>query len=213
MLDKFNTWYDWGLILTSKDVTPPEPKTNYIELDGMSGSLDLSETLTGEVTYKDRTISARFWTNEGTREERAKLIRDITTALHGRKITVIEPDDLTHYFLGRVRVKSVNNSIVFAEIALEITCEPYRYAVNESTRLVEVSGEAVNAVIYNHGVKSLRPRVKVTGNVDITFNGETISGLSDGNFVISSLKLSPGANVIGVNGNGSITFTYREAEL
>ena len=65
VLDKYNTWYDWRLICTAKDVTPPEPKTYYVELDGMDGTLDLSESLTGEISYKDRTVSAAFFTNNG----------------------------------------------------------------------------------------------------------------------------------------------------
>jgi hypothetical protein len=78
--------------------------------------------------------------------------------------------------------------------------------------LVEVSGEAVNAVIYNNGVKRVNPVVEVDGDIDIVFNGNN-NGLSNGTYIIPSLKLSPGANVIGVSGEGSVKFTYREAEL
>lgn len=212
ILDKFNTWYDWRLILTGRDITPPEPKTNFVELDGRSGTLDLTEALTGEVAYYDRTITATFWTNEGTRDDRAKLLRDITTALHGRKIKVIEPDDLYHYFLGRAVIKSVNNSLVYTEFTIEIICEPYRYFIEEFTRVVDVAGKAVNTVITNNGTKKLTPVVNVNGNIDLTFNGVTTS-LTSGSYTISRLKLAPGANVISVNGNGSVTFTYREAEL
>ena len=212
ILDKFNTWSDWRLILTAKSITPPEPKTNYVELDGMNGSLDLTEALSGEVTYKNRTVLATFWTNEGTRDERTKLLRDITTALHGRKIKVIEPDDPEHYFLGRAVIKSVSNSRVYAEFTIEIICDPYRYFVEEFTRVVNVVGQTVNTVITNNGTKKLSPVVTVTGDITVTFDDVTTE-LSTGSYTISSLKLSPGANVVGVSGNGSITFKYREVEL
>ena len=213
ILDKVNTWYNWNLILTAKDVTPPEPKTNYVDIDGMSGSLDLSESLTGEITYKDRTVSASFWTDTGTHKDRDRLFREITTALHGKKIKIIEPDDLDHYFYGRVKVKSFKNNRSYAEITLEATCEPWRYAVEDSVRYVEVSSPIVtNVIIRNQGVRTLSPVITVTGTVDITYNGGKTS-LTNGDYKISDLKLYHGFNIIGVSGDGSVTFTYKEADL
>ena len=213
VLDNLNTWYDWGLILTSKDVTPPEPKTNYVEIDGMSGSLDLSESLTGEITYKDRTVSASFWTSEGSFKERATLLRKIVSTLHGKKIKIIEPDDPDHYFYGRVAIKSLDNTLPYAEFSFEAICDPWRYSIYDTERKVEVNSQAVtNVVINNNGVKTLSPIITVTGSVDITYNGVK-TPLTAGSYTISDIKLRQGVNVIGVSGNGSVTFTYKEADL
>lgn len=213
ILDKFNTWYDWRLVLTSKDVTPPEPKTNYVEIDGMDGTLDLSESLTGEITYKDRTVSASFWTSEGSFKERASLLRKIVTTLHGKKIKIIESDDPDHYFYGRVKVKSLSNILPYATFTIEATCEPWRYAVDDTVRTIEVNSQIVtNAVIHNNGVKTLSPVITVTGSVDITYNGVK-TPLTAGTYKISDIRLRQGVNVIGVSGNGSVTFTYKEADL
>ena len=213
ILDKFNTWYDWRLILTDKDVTPPEPNTNYVTIDGMSGSLDLSEALTGEVTYKDRKVSASFWTDYGSRKDREKLLRDIRVALHGKKVKIIEPDDPDHYFIGRIVVKSQSNNLAYAEFKIEATCEPWRYSIDESVRMINVNNQIVtDVVIHNNGVKTLSPVITVTGSVDITYNGVKTS-LTAGSYKISDIKLRQGVNVIGVSGNGSVTFTYKEADL
>ena len=213
ILDNFNTWYDWRLVLTSKDVTPPEPKTNYVELDGMDGTLDLSESLTGEIKYKDRTVSASFWTDEGTFKERSALLKNIVRTLHGKKIEIIEPDDPDHYFYGRVSVKSFNNILPYAEFTIEATCEPWRYAIEDSERIIEVDSQTVtNAIIHNNGVKTLSPIITVTGSVNITYNGVT-TPLIYGTYKIPEIRLYQGTNVIGVSGNGSVTFTYKEADL
>lgn len=213
ILDKFNTWYDWRLVLTGKDVTPPKPKTNYVNIDGMSGSLDLSEALTGEVTYNDRTVSASFWTDEGTRKDRERLLREIRIALHGKKIKIIEPDDPDHYFYGRLNITSESNIVPYAEFKIEATCEPWRYALDDTVRTIEVNSQIVtNAVIHNNGVKTLSPIITVTGSVDITYNGVKTS-LTAGSYKISDIKLHQGVNIIGVSGNGSATFTYKEADL
>lgn len=210
-IDKFNTWYDWRLTLTAKDVTPAEPKTNYIALDGAHGSLDLTEALTGEVAYNDRTVTASFWTSEGTFNDRLRALQEIITTVHGRKVQIVEPDDPEHFFLGRARVKAQGWDQVHLELTLEATCEPWRYAVNETERLVEVSGDA-DVVINNYGVKTLCPTLVVTGSVGITVDGVT-HVLTTGSYKITDLKLRHGVNVIGVSGGGTVTFVYREASL
>lgn len=212
IFDKINSWYDWRLVLTSKSVTPPEPKTNYVDIDGMSGSLDLSESLTGEITYKDRTLSASFWTDVGKRVDRERLLQRIIATLHGRKVTIIEPDDPEHYFVGRIKVKSTKNILAYAELSIEATCEPWRYALEDTVRTVEVNNDTATVVINNNGVKTLCPRLTVTGTVNLTYEGNTVT-LTEGPYWISDIKLRQGANVIGLSGNGSVTFTYKEATL
>lgn len=213
IFDKFNTWYDWDLILTSKDLTPPEPKTNLVEIDGMSGSLDLSEALTGEIHYSDRTVTATFWTDNGNRKEREKLLRDIRVALHGKKVKIIEPDDPDHYFYGRVSVTAEVNNLAYAELEIECICDPWRYAINESERRVDVNSlVATDVIIHNNGVKTLCPTITITGAVGITYKGVT-TALTTGNYKISDIKLRQGVNMIGVSGAGSAIFTYQEAEL
>lgn len=212
IFNDYHTWYDWRLILTAKDVTPPVPKTNYVDIAGMSGTLDLSESLTGGVTYKDRTVSASFWTDEGSYKDRQKRLSEIVTALHGRKIQIIEPDDPDHYFYGRVTVKSFTNTLPYAEIAIECVCEPWRYALKETVRYADVSGTPLDMIIRNQGVKTVTPTVTVTGTVTLTYEGTSVT-LSDGSYRVSNFKLYQGVNVIGVSGSGTVVISYREAEL
>lgn len=211
-LDKYNTWHDWRLTLTTKNVAPAEPKTNYIKLDGAHGSLDLSEALTGAVVYNDRTVSASFRTSEGSFSDRVALLREITAALHGKKVRIVEPDDPDHYFLGRCKLKNVEQSQVHVAFTIEATCDPWRYAVNETERRIDVSGDAVDVVLWNEGIKTPCPVLTVTGSVDITTNSVTTT-LTAGSYQLTDLRLHPGSNVVGVAGTGSVTFIYREAEL
>lgn len=212
ILDKLNTWYDLRSYLTAKDVTPPEPKTNYVELDGMSGTLDLSESLTGEITYKDRTVTATFWTCEGSYKDRERLLQKIVASLHGKKVKIVEPDDPTHYFYGRVTVKSRENNLAYAEYTIEAICEPWRYALEDTVRTVEVSGNTASVVINNNGVKTVCPVITVTGSVKITYKGNSTT-LTDGSYKITDIKFYQGVNVVDISGTGSVTFTYKEADL
>lgn len=212
VLDKYNTWYDWRLYLTFKDIPDAEPKTNYVNIDGMDGTLDLSESLTGGITYNDRTLTATFWTDTGNRTDREALLRKITASLHGKKIKIIEPDDPEHYLTGRVFIKNKINNLAYTEFTLEAICEPWRYAVDDVTRRVDVTSAKTDIVITNTGVKTVCPVVIVNGSVDISYKDMTTS-LTSGTYKISDIKLRQGVNIISVSGYGSVTFSYREAVL
>lgn len=212
ILDKHNTWLDWGLILTGKEISLAEPKTNYVNIDGMSGSLDLSESLTGEITYKDRTILASFWTNKGSRRDREVLLKNITFALHGKKIKIIEPDDPDHYFYGRVKIKSSINNLAYLEFTIEATCEPWRYALTDTVRQVDVNNNEIDVVIYNHGVKTVSPTITIKGSITIVYNNSRVV-LANGTYRVSDIKLRRGVNIIRLSGAGKVTFTYKEADL
>lgn len=213
IIDRYNSWLDWRSILSDKDITPPEPKTNLVELDGMSGSLDLSESLSGEITYKDRIVSSQYWTDYGSYKDREKLLQDIVRSLHGKKVKIIEPDDPYHYFYGRVSLKARSNNLAYATYTLEATCDPWRYSLDETERRVEVnSSSVVDVVVNNNGVKSVCPEITIKGSVNIIHNGIT-TPLIDGTYKISDVIFRQGVTVIGVSGNGSATFKYREAEL
>lgn len=213
IFDQINTWYDWNLYLIAKDIPDPEPDFNFVEIEGMSGTLDLSEVLAGEITYRDRTITATFWTDQGTYSERERLLRQIARTLHGKKKKIIEPDDVNSYLYGRIKITSIENNRAYAEFSIEAVCEPWRYARFETERRIEVNGEtAIEVVINNSGVKTLCPLITVDGLVNITVDGNT-TALESGSCKIAQLKLRQGTNVVGVSGVGTVVFTYREGDL
>ena len=212
LFDKFNTWHDWRLTLTAKDTSDPEPKTNYVTIEGMSGTLDLTEALTGGVAYNDRTVMASFWSSEGTYQEREAVVKQITASLHGKKVKIIEPDDPDHYFLGRCMVRNLGRSQVHVALDIEAICDPWRYAVNETNRSVTIKNGTTSVVIVNNGVKTLSPTITVVGDVTLTYEGSTVE-LAEGAYKVAGIKLRQGPNVIDVSGSGTVTFTYREAGL
>jgi len=56
-----HSWNDLYLIPLERPVIPPpEVKTNLVDIPGGNGSIDLTNALTGEPCYKDRTGSIEF---------------------------------------------------------------------------------------------------------------------------------------------------------
>jgi hypothetical protein len=177
----------------------------------MSGSLDLSEMLTGEITYKNRIVSATFLTDAGNHKDRERLLHEITKTIHGKKIKIVEPDYPDHYFYGRVKIKSKTNTLAYLSFTIEATCDPWRYRNHITERHIDID-RVTDIVINNHGSKTIYPLIDVEGTLTIDYNGHTVK-LNTGSYNITDIKLYSGISVITVSGNGAIGLTYQEADL
>lgn len=211
--DDYNTFVDWNLILTDKKISLPDAKTKYVEIDGRDSSIDLSEALSGTVNYNDRIVSASFWTDYKTRSDRNRLFEEIRNFLHGRKLKIIEPDDLEHFFIGRVAVKNEINNLAYGKIEIECVCEPYRYSLDTTIKTVNLTSGNENVIsLVNNGSKKIVPDIEVSGSIKIELDGEQII-LNNGVHRILNIKLNPGTNSIRLSGDGTAIFKFREAVL
>lgn len=125
-----DSYSDWRLVPDSRPViVMPEVNTNYVEVPGMSGSVDLTEYLTGYPTYKNRTGSLKFHVLNGYKEWQARY-QEIASYLHGREGTMMLEDDPDYYYFGRFDVKSwtSNNDGTWSDIEIGYTLDPYKYA-------------------------------------------------------------------------------------
>jgi phage-related protein len=208
--DEYHTADDWGLILSAKEIKPPQAKIIKISVDGRDGDLDLSETLTGDISYSDRNASFSFLATEGTHAEREDLMSTIVNYLHGRTRQIIDPDDPEHYLVGRCEVSSLANDRAMGTISVEATCEPYRYALEEVNRTISLKTTPSDYVLTNVGRKTLTPSINVTGSANLKFDNTSVS-LATGRYSLPGLRLKNGATVVTLSGSGTITFSYREA--
>ena len=112
----YHTAEDWGLILNDKSLTPPVPKTTYIQVEGRDGDLDFSEALTGEIRYNNRVASFTLLATDGTYTDREELISEILGALHGKKVNIVLDDKPDYYLVGRCQVTEVTNNKAYGTI-------------------------------------------------------------------------------------------------
>lgn len=208
----FHTVADWGLILSAKHIDPPSPKIVTVSIDGRDGTLDLSRTLTGEMSYNDREASFSFLITEGSQSDRAYMIRTITNAIHGRRLNIIEPDSPDLYLVGECSVSNVVNTKAYGSFNVKAICEPYRYSISEINRTITATSDSVDIVLTNSGRRALVPVITVTGSVNLVI-GTTNASLSTGTYKLPSLVLRTGTTTVKVSGSGTVTFTYREAVL
>lgn len=122
MFDKKHSYWQWGLMLkTAPVISPPEPKTKYVDIPGNHGALDLSELLSGGVRYKNRNISLDF-VSMADRKRWSVIYSDILASLHGRAVKITFDDDPMNYYFGRVTVgdPSFENGCVFLTVKAEV---------------------------------------------------------------------------------------------
>lgn len=94
----------YRLLPTSAPViSPPEVKTFYVDVPGADGSLDLTEVLTGYVTYGDRDGDFNFQIY-APKEEWYDVYNDVVHDLNGKQADVILDEDAQYYYKGRLTV-------------------------------------------------------------------------------------------------------------
>src|SRR5690625_7190522 len=88
-----NTWDDWHLIPSKRpSFNPPTVKSQYVDIPGGNGVLDLTESLTGYPLYNTRTGSWTFYVENGFKPW-DELYSEISNYLHGQKLRAILEDD------------------------------------------------------------------------------------------------------------------------
>lgn len=129
-----NTWDDWHLQPSSRPVVkPPTQKTNYIEIPGANGSLDLSDLPMGYPVYQNRQGEWEFIVENGFKSWDV-LYSEILNYVHGKKFQVILEDDLAYYYEGRITVKDwkSNNNGTWSNIVLGYNLGPFKYSITST---------------------------------------------------------------------------------
>lgn len=205
--NSIHTGDDLGLVMTKKDLPPPTAQTYSVSVPGRNGDIDLSEFLTGEVAYNNRTLSFEFFGN-GSRETVLELI-DTMLGYHGQKVEIILDDYPDWYYTGRAKVEYTDSGY-YATFRLTVDAQPFSYAISPKTYNFRVNGSR-QVSLYNCGVTVI-PTITVDKDTTV-INGKNTLRLSKGTYESSALKLSKGATVLIFEGDCNVSITYREAVI
>ena len=200
---------DYGLIVAPYAITMPEPQTNFVEIPGRDGALDLSEAF-GTIRYADRIIPLTLY----ARAPFDVLISSLAADVHGRRMNVIFDRDPTYYYDARMTIEDVERHWGYCELSLECRVKPYKLEQFETAITVLPTGIAT--VTLTNTRMPVVPSITVSAEMTLTFmiGGKDYSiNLSAGTHIIPSLLLMEGDTEIGITGTGRITFTYRKGAL
>lgn len=200
---------DYGLIVAPYAIPLPEPQTNFVEIPGRDGALDLSEAF-GTVRYADRIIPLTLY----VRAPFDALISAFAADVHGRRMNVIFDRDPTYYYDARITLEDVERHAGYCELSLECRAKPYKLEHFETTITVLPTGNA--SVTLANTRMPVVPSITVSAEMTLTFTIGTINHtvtLSVGTHTVPSLLIQEGETTIGIDGTGSIMFAYRKGAL
>lgn len=122
-----NTWIDWHLVPTERpSIDTPEVNTKTVDVPGMNGDLDFSESLTGYPTYKNRKGSIEFMVLTGY-ESWNEIYNEMCSFFHGRKLYFACEDDPAYYYYGRITVNQYQSQKDNSKITIDYDLEPFKY--------------------------------------------------------------------------------------
>lgn len=205
----YHSYDDFQLILSSKTIGTPSPKTESIDIPGGDGVLDLTEFF-GEVKYSNRTLSFDFSVIV-PQAEFMDVFAKVQNALHGQKMQIVLDDDPQWMYTGRINVSEWKAQRSIGEITIDCDCEPYKERLGDTVIFQMVEGTEETVVLPN-GRKPVVPIIDITGNIDLTF-GANFWALTEGRYELPAVRLVNGDNTVLLSGTGTATFTYRERGL
>lgn len=214
--DGKDTYTEYGLLLASKSISLPEVRTNMIDVPGRDGLLDASEVLTGEVTYKNRTITLKL-TGVDTVSGKTwpDTISDFGNKVHGKRVKITFPEDTAHFYSGRCSVGQVELVKMMQTIPVTVDCDPWKYKNAKTTVSRSDLGTAYKQLSLPNERRPVIPTITVAQDTTLLWGSSTIN-ISAGDHILPAIRLAAGSNTLKAkvaSGTGSITVTYQEASL
>ena len=221
-----HSYEDFGLILSSKEIGLPTPKTESVSVIGRNGDLDLTDALGDDVKFENRKLSFTFSLLNGARDWTATL-SNLSNYLHGKKMRIVMDADKTFYYWGRCTINKFKTDRTLAIITVDCDVEPYKIETNSASEpwLWDVFS-FVNGIIHENEVKvsgskkvNLINRVKIVSPtftcstaMKVTHEGNTYS-LPVGETTVYDIRLQEGDNYVTFTGNGTVKISYRGGSL
>lgn len=221
-----NSYDDFGLILTDKDIGFPEPKLEEVDVIGADGVIDLSEVLNDDIKYKTRKLRFTFTVLKGNKYW-ASTVADVANYLHGKKLRIQMDFDPAYYYTGRCKINSFKTSKRLCTITIDAECEPYRLDINGNgekwlwdTFSFQNGFIRVNTVTVNGSLqvnlqnqrKIVSPTFTCSTAMTVTFDGVTYN-LPKGKTQVLGIRLQYGTNYVTFKGNGTVKIEYQGGAL
>ena len=219
---------DWNLAFGSYTISSPESKTYTVDIPGMDGVLDLSESLTGDIQYKNRKITLNFSIISSLFKQPVDFSK-IYNCLHGRTVKLIFDNDPSFYWIGRLSVSTYQEAYLLGSISIECDIEPYKYERYSSIepwlwdtfnfeqdiireyKDLQISGKLELNIPGRR--KTIYPVFTASTEMKVTFNNVSYTIPANKSIQLLDVGLKEGDNILIIEGNGTITIDYRGGSL
>lgn len=223
-----HSYDDLDLILNSKSIPLPEPKTYILDVPGADGSLDLSTALTdGTMKYKNRELQFNFTINKPF-EEWEQVKSKIAAYLHGKIMEVRVEADEGYFYSGRCKVENISTKNPKATLTITVDADPYKYDDLDSSERTEWEGFDGNPLEWNYSITvstetttivppqkmKVVPTINVSADMTLVYKTSQIA-LYEGDNIIPSVVLSElqADNTLKFLGTGTAKIKFRGGVL
>ena len=207
----YHSFNDLRLILATKTMGTPSPKTETIDIPGGDGVLDLTEYF-GDTKYNNRNLSFEFSTMVPKSDFMA-VFSAVQNALHGKRMAITLDEDPDWYYTGRISVSEWKAEKNIGKLTIDCDCDPYKKQSKPTVITRAVAG--TETIILPNSRKRTVPEVVIdsAAGLNIAFGLGNVWDLGNGSYTLPELELAEGDNPVAVTGTGTITFTYTQGKL
>ena len=121
-------WEKWGLVPSSCPViSPPEVKTNFVEVYGANDVVDLTEFPRGFPIYGRRNGPLEFYVDGSSPDyDWAAVCTAVQQYIHGKKFDLILKDDLAYFYTGRLEVNTWKCDKHWSTVSIDYDLAAYK---------------------------------------------------------------------------------------
>ena len=209
-----HSFYDLNLLLSKVEIPPAKPKTNYVDIAGGDGSIDLTEAH-GEVKYNDRdckftfTMNPKYDLSDAAFEEKKT---EVSNLLNGRTFKITLDKDSDFYYEGRCTVDEYRSDKRIRQIVVSAKVKPYKFKQNKTVLKYNLTAEQKTINITNSR-KTVSPTFECTkDDTMIVFENASFS-LGAGIHRILDIQFKEGNNQLKLSGSGTVTIIFQEGDL
>lgn len=186
------------ILLDGYTLSPPEPKTYTVDIPGGDGVIDLTQSLTGDVAYKNRQQEFIFAVINPDSFERVKT--EVSNFLHGKEFDYQISMDPGYTYHGRFSVKEYNHALysypgLVGTFSIDIDAEPYKLKSHKVYALNATGGAMFR---LPSGRKPVHPVIETAQPCHVRF-GNIITEIPSGTYRMNDVLFKEGFNEIYIN--------------
>lgn len=197
------------ILLDGYTLSPPELKTYTVDIPGGDGVIDLTQSLTGDVAYKNRQQTFTFMVVNPDSFERVKT--DVSNFLHGKGFDYQITMDPGYTYHGRFTVTEYDHTLysypgLVGIFSIKIDAEPYKLKGHMTYKLNATGGKMFR---LESGRKPVHPVVECTQPCKVRWKNVIVQ-VPAGTYRLNDVLFTQGYNEIYINSWTFYNITWGE---
>lgn len=213
--DDVHSYYDLNLVLSQSEISPAKPKTNFVDIPGGNGSVDLTEAQ-GDIFFYDRNCKFTFTMNASddlTDEAFEEKKTEVSNLLNGKRLRITLDKDSGYFYEGRCEVNEYLSNKKIRQIVITAKVDPYKYKQKRNELLFVPDGTEMTIVLKNSRMPVAPTILGFASDVVVRYEGERYlieQGVPDNTH---GIILKEGSNKLSLEATGLVTIEYQEGDL